>query len=101
MSTKFDKLFNNVINECKLTNKVVKESGDDLPVNEGNSNMKISELIALLEEMMKKQGDVEVKVAEVEKGNNASDRYGIGFGLKVGETEIEALQDYIETGCLY
>jgi hypothetical protein len=63
--------------------------------------MKISELIDLLEEMKKKQGDVEVKVAEVEEGNNASNRYGIGFGLKVGEKEIESLQDYIEIGCYY
>ena len=63
--------------------------------------MKISELIVLLEEMKKKHGDVEVKVAEVQKGNYASDRYGIGFGLKVGEIEIEVLQDYISTGCFY
>jgi hypothetical protein len=30
MKTKFDILFNKVINECKSTNKVVKESPDDL-----------------------------------------------------------------------
>ena len=63
--------------------------------------MKISELVNLLEEMKNKYGDVEVKLAEVEKGENASDRYGIGFGLKVGEIEIKALQDHIKTGCLY
>jgi hypothetical protein len=64
--------------------------------------MKISELIDLLNEMKKQQGDVEVKVAEVEEGDNASDRYGIGFGLKVGETEIEALQGYVvKTECYY
>ena len=63
--------------------------------------MKVSELIILLEEMKKKNGDVEVKVAEVQEGSYASDRYGVGFGLKVGETEIEELQDYIETGCFY
>lgn len=64
--------------------------------------MKISELINLLEEMKKKQGDVEVKVTEVEEGDNASNRYGIGFGLKVGGMEIEALQDYVvKTECYY
>lgn len=63
--------------------------------------MKVSELIVILEKMKKKHGDVEVKVAEVQKGDCASDRYGIGFGLKVGEMEIEGLQDYIETGCFY
>ena len=56
--------------------------------------MKISELINLLNEMKNEQGDAEVKVAEVKEGNNASDRYGIGFGLKVGDKEIETLQSY-------
>lgn len=56
--------------------------------------MKISELINLLNEMKNEQGDVEVKVAEVTEGNNATDRYGIGFGLKVGDKEIETLQGY-------
>ena len=56
--------------------------------------MKISELINLLNEMKNEQGDVEVKVAEVTEGNNATDRYGIGFGLKVGDKEIENLQGY-------
>ena len=56
--------------------------------------MKISELINLLNEMKNEQGDVEVKVAEVTEGNNATDRYGIGFGLKVGDNEIETLQGY-------
>lgn len=58
--------------------------------------MKISELINLLNEMKNEHGDVEVKVAEVTEGNNASDRYGIGFGLKVGDKEIETLQGYAE-----
>lgn len=58
--------------------------------------MKISELIDLLEEIKNEHGDVEVKVAEVVEGDNASDRYGFGFGLKVGEVEIEELQDYVE-----
>ena len=58
--------------------------------------MKISELINLLNEMKNGQGDVEVKVVEVTEGNNASDRYGIGFGLKVGDKEIETLQGYAE-----
>ena len=39
--------------------------------------MKISELIDLLNEMKNEHGDVEVKVAEVTEGNNATDRYGI------------------------
>ena len=56
--------------------------------------MKISELINLLNEMKNEQGDVEVKVAEVKEGNNVSDRYGIGFGLKVGDKVIETLQGY-------
>ena len=56
--------------------------------------MKISELIDLLNEMKNEQGDVEVKVAEVKEGNNATDRYGIGFGLKVGDKEIKNLQGY-------
>lgn len=56
--------------------------------------MKISELINLLNEMKNEQGDAEVKVAEVKEGNNASDRYGIGFGLKVGDKEIETLHSY-------
>ena len=51
--------------------------------------MKISELINLLNEMKNEQGDVEVT-----EGNNASDRYGIGFGLTVGDKEIETLQGY-------
>ena len=56
--------------------------------------MKISELINLLNEMKNEHGDVEVKVVEVTEGNNATDRYGIGFGLKVGDKEIENLQGY-------
>ena len=56
--------------------------------------MKISELIDLLNEMKNEHGDVEVKVAEVTEGNNATDRYGIGFGLKVGDKEIETFQGY-------
>ena len=64
--------------------------------------MKISELIDLLKEMKNEQGDVEVKVAEVKEGNNATDRYGIGFGLKVGDKEIETLQSYVvKTECYY
>lgn len=63
--------------------------------------MKISELIVVLKDLKDTYGDVEVSVGEVENGNNASDRYGIGFGLKVGEIEIEELQDYVRTGCLY
>ena len=64
--------------------------------------MKISELIDLLNEMKNEHGDVEVKVVEVTKGNNASDRYGIGFGLKVGDKEIETLQGYaVKTDPLY
>ena len=62
--------------------------------------MKISELIDLLKEMKNEQGDVEV--AEVTEGNNATDRYGIGFGLKVGDKEIETLQSYVvKTECYY
>ena len=56
--------------------------------------MKISELINFLNEMKNEQGDVEVKVAEVTEGNNAIDRYGVGFGLKVGDKKIETLQGY-------
>ena len=64
--------------------------------------MKISELINLLNEMKNEQGDAEVKVAEVKEGNNASDRYGVGFGLKVGDKEIETLQSYVvKTECYY
>lgn len=63
--------------------------------------MTIRQLITMLETYEKSLGDVEVTVAEVEKGENASNRYGIGIGLKVGNIEIEELQDYIETGCLY
>ena len=64
--------------------------------------MKISELIDLLNEMKNEHGDVEVKVAEVTEGNNATDRYGIGFGLKVGDKEIETLQSYVvKTECYY
>lgn len=33
MKTKFDKLFNKIISECKSTKKVVKESANDLPMN--------------------------------------------------------------------
>lgn len=70
--------------------------------NEGTTKMKISELIDLLKEMKNEQGDVEVKVAEVTEGNNASDRYGIGFGLKVSDKEIETLQSYVvKTECYY
>lgn len=63
--------------------------------------MKISELIADLKDLEYKYGDVEVSVEEVKNGFNASDRYGIGCGLKVGEIEIEELQVYVHTGCLY
>ena len=56
--------------------------------------MKISELINLLNEMKNEHGDVEVKVAEVTERNNATDRYGIGFGPKVGDKEIKTLQGY-------
>ena len=56
--------------------------------------MKISELINLLNETKNEYGDVEVKVAEVTEGNNATDRYEIGFGLKIGDKEIETLQGY-------
>lgn len=63
--------------------------------------MKISELIIRLYELKSQLGDVEVKIAEIAEGANASDRYGIGMGLLVGNTEITELQDYVQTGCLY
>ena len=63
--------------------------------------MTIRQLITMLETYEKQLGDVGVTVAEVKEGGNASDRYGIGMGLKVGDIEIKELQDYIQTGCLY
>jgi hypothetical protein len=59
--------------------------------------MKISELIVLLKNLEDQYGDVEVSVKEVKNGNNASDRYGVGCGLKVGEIEIKELQEYVYT----
>ena len=68
--------------------------------------MKVSELIELLENLKAEHGDVKIVIDEVENGNKASDRYGIGMGLQLikedGEKiEIKAMQEYVQTGCLW
>lgn len=64
-------------------------------------NLTIQQLITMLETYKKLLGDVEVSIEEVSKGLNASDRYGVGMGLKVGNIEIDELQKYVQTGCLW
>ena len=63
--------------------------------------MKLTDIIEKLQQLKNTYGDVEVKIDEVKNGPNASDRYGIGMGLIVGDLEIEELQNYISTGCYY
>ena len=63
--------------------------------------MKLNELIEKFQEMEKLYGNVEVKVDEIKEGDNASDRYGVGIGLIVGDIEIKDLQKYVSTGCYY
>lgn len=62
-------------------------------------NLTIQQLITMLETYKKLLGDVEVSIQEVNYGPNVSDRYGVGMGLKVGNIEIDELQNYVETGC--
>ncbi len=64
--------------------------------------MKLQELIEKLQDLRDELGeDAQVEVVELEDGPNSSSRYGIGMGLKVGETFIEELQLKVDTGCLY
>ena len=56
--------------------------------------MKLNDLIDRLLQLQKELGNVEVEIANIEDGNNATDRYGIGMGLKVGDIEVKELQNY-------
>ena len=56
--------------------------------------MKLNDLIAYLLQLQKKLGNVEVEIANIEDGTYATDRYGIGMGLKVGDVEVKELQHY-------
>jgi len=62
MKTKFDTLFNNVINECKSINTVVKESSDDLPVNADHHTMKMTEFINFLNKLEANCGFVDPRI---------------------------------------
>ena len=63
--------------------------------------MMLNDLIKQLQNMENTYGNVEVQVDEIKEGNNASDRYGIGIGLKVGNVEFKELQKYVSTACYY
>ena len=61
----------------------------------------LNDLIKQLQNMENTYGNVEVQVDEIKEGDNASDRYGVGIGLIVGDIEIKDLQKYVSTGCYY
>lgn len=67
-------------------------------------SMTLHDLIAVLQKLENELGgNAEVKIEEIEEGYNASDRYGVGMGLKVGNNFVEQkkLSNYTETGCIY
>ena len=61
----------------------------------------LNDLIKQLQNMENTYGNVEVQVDEIKEGDNASDRYGVGIGLKVGNVEFKELQKYVSTSCYY
>ena len=63
--------------------------------------MMLNDLIKQLQNMENTYGNVEVQVDEIKEGDNASDRYGVGIGLKVGNVEFKELQKYVSTICYY
>jgi hypothetical protein len=74
MKTKFDKVFNTVIHECKSTKKVVKESADTLPVNADRQSMKMTEFINYLNKLEANCGFADPQIRFIYINEKTGDR---------------------------